>query len=123
MWETLWNLIALNRKIFICAISNDLEHPSIILFDDFKSLFSVVDSSDPAIDELLLNSCLVLLVSNMWQLNGVESVMLYWNEVPNKGKAILREAFDLVDHLIEAFLRLRGSLLAIVKDRGQLIKL
>jgi hypothetical protein len=79
-----------------------------------------MDSSNSAINEFLFNGCLILLVSNKRQLYGIKGMMLCWNEIPDKSKAILRKAFDLVHHLREAFLGRFRSLLAVVKNGCQL---
>lgn len=123
MWETLWDLIALNWEIFISTICNDLHHASLVLLENLESLFPVMYSSDSTINEFFLNGSLILLVSDMWQLYGIKRVVLLWNEIPDKSKAILRHSFHLVDDLRKAFLRFFCSLLAFVENGCQLIKL
>lgn len=88
MGKALRNLVALNRKIFVCTIGNNLHHSSLVLFNNLKLLPSIVDSSYSAVDKLLLNRCLILLVSDVRQLNGVKTVVLKWDEIPYKSKAI-----------------------------------
>lgn len=65
MREAFRNLVALNWNVFVGAICDDFKHTGIILFQDLESLLTVMNRSDPSIDEFFFDSSFILLVSNV----------------------------------------------------------
>lgn len=100
MREATGDLVALYRKVVICAVSQDLQHASVEFFEHFDPLFTVVDGSDSSLIELLLDRGLILKSSDVWQLDGVEVVVRDGDSVPDKREAVLAQSLDLLNHTI-----------------------
>ena len=61
MRELLGDLKVLNGEVFVCAVSNLLDDPSVLIyFEDLNCLLPVVNATDPSLRELLLKGGLLL---------------------------------------------------------------
>ena len=90
--------MALNWEVFVSTICQDDEHTCIILLENSLRLFTKVYLPNPSIDIFFLNVSFVLLISDMRELNDIQSMMLLRDPVPNKGLTVFAHAFDLADH-------------------------
>lgn len=73
--EVARDLIALDRKIFVRAPSQDLQHAAFVFFEDLQRLLAVVDGADAPLEILLLDLGLVLLERQMRQLDDRQAVV------------------------------------------------
>lgn len=123
MRKASWYFVALDWEVLVGAVRQHFHHAGVVFFQDFLRLLAEVDLAHSTVQEFFLNLAFVLLESDVWKLDHVQPMMLFWNLVPDEGEAVFAQASDFVDHQVKLFLRTRCLFLAVVDDACKLVEL